>query len=362
MLLYQIAITLIPGVGDVNAKKLISYCGSAEAVFLEKRKNLMKIPGMGPSTVDSILGNDVLYRAEKEIKFIEKYKISTCYYLDKRYPYRLKQCMDGPVMLYQRGTYELNSGRVISVVGTRKASSYGREMTEKLLVDFSGSGVLIVSGLAYGIDTLAHRVAVSNNITTTAVLAHGLDRIYPYVNRNLAIQMQENGGLLTEFLSETNPDRENFPRRNRIVAGLADAVLVIESGKKGGAMITANIAGSYSRDVFAVPGRAGDVGSEGCNALIKSNRAALVETTEDIRYFMQWDDDEKNKSRQTTLFRELQPEEEKVLTILREYKESGIDFLVMTSGLSPGKVAEALLTLEFDGLVRCLPGKMYEVV
>lgn len=359
MLLYQLAITLIPGVGDINAKKLISYCGNVEAVFREKRKTLLKIPGMGPATVNAILGHQVLLRAEQELKFIEKYKIKPLYYLSDDYPYRLKHCLDGPVLLFFKGNTDLNARHILSIVGTRKISPYGREITEKLIQNMSDPEILIVSGLAYGVDTVAHKAAVANGLSTVGILAHGLDRIYPYINRKLAIQMQEKGGLMTEFMSETNPDRENFPRRNRIVAGLADATIVIESARKGGALITANIAASYDRDVFAVPGKVGDKFSEGCNYLVKSNKAALIETAEDIKYLMGWEEKDDNKARQTKLFRELNAEEKMVMEILKDHGESSMDFMIFQSKLSHSKMAEVLLNLEFDGLVSILPGKMY---
>ncbi len=360
-MLHRIAITLIPGVGDVNAKKLIAWCGGAEAVFREKRKNLLRIPGMGVSTVNSILGSSVLKRAEQELSFMEKFGIRALYYLDDDYPVRLKHCMDGPVMLYFRGNANLNAPRVLSVVGTRRASGYGRMMTERILAGLNSSDILLLSGLAYGIDTHAHRAALNNSIPTVGILAHGLDRIYPGANRKMAIKMQENGGLLTEFLSGTNPDRENFPKRNRIVAGMSDATLVIESAIKGGALITANIAHSYDRDVLAVPGRSSDDLSQGCNYLIKSNKAALVESAEDIRYFMQWDEPDKKKPVQTELFKELSADEKLLVDILRDEKGCSIDLLVSRSRLGSSKVAAALLELEFNGLVKCLPGKMYRV-
>lgn len=362
LLLHQIAITLIPGVGDVNGKKLISYCGSAEAVFREKRNNLMKIPGMGVSTVNSILGTKVLTKAEKEVRFIEKYRIEPLYYLNDRYPMRLKQCLDGPIMLYLSGTVNLNAKYVLGIVGTRRASAYGREMTTRIIIGLKDLDVLIISGLAYGIDTYAHRAALEEHLPTVGILAHGLDRIYPQANRKLAVSMQSNGGLLTEFLSGTNPDRENFPKRNRIVAGMTDATVVVESAIKGGALITANIANSYSRDVFAVPGRAGDNFSEGCNYLIKTNKAALIESAEDIKYYMQWEDRKPESTRQVTLFRDLLPEEKTVLDILKDNSEASIDFLVMQSRLSNSKIASVLLSLEFDGFVKCLPGKMFRRV
>ncbi len=362
MILHRIAITLIPGVGDVNAKKLIAWCGSAEAVFHEKRKALLKIPGMGETTVNSILGSRVLDRAERELAFIQRYRIKPLYFLDEGYPERLRHCMDGPVMLYLRGGANLNPMRVLSVVGTRRASAYGKAMTEKIIGGLEGQDVLIVSGLAYGIDTHAHRAALAAGLPTVGILAHGLDRIYPGANRKLAIRMQEQGGLLTEFLSETNPDRENFPRRNRIVAGMADATLVIESARKGGALITANIAHSYDRDVLAVPGRSSDDFSQGCNYLIKTNKAALVESADDIRYAMRWDEADRGNVRQAELFSDLTEEARMVHDILREHNDSSIDFLVMQSRLSNSRIAAVLLELEFSGLVKSMPGKMYQAL
>jgi len=267
-----------------------------------------------------------------------------------------------PLYSTSRGNMDLNAKHVLSVVGTRRASEYGREIITDIFDSLAGLEVLIVSGLAYGIDTYAHRTALANHLPTVGILAHGLDRIYPSANRKLAIRMQANGGVLTEFMSETNPDRENFPKRNRIVAGMADATVVIESPIRGGALITANIANSYNRDVFAVPGRAGDKYSEGCNYLIKTNKAALIQSADDIKYFMQWEDQKSNLAKQIKLFRELLPEEQLVLEILKENEEASIDFLVLKSRLSNSKIAAVLLTLEFDGLVKCLPGKMFKAI
>lgn len=363
MLIHRIAITLIPGIGDINGKKLISYCGSAEAVFKEKKANLMKIPGMGTATVQAIVNHNVFERAEKEIEFIETHEIEPIYFLDKRYPVRLKNCIDSPVLIYFNGNADLNTKRVISVVGTRRATDYGREIAGQIISEFAGSDMLVISGLAYGIDTQAHKSALDNNLPTVGILAHGLDRIYPAANTALASRMLENGGLLTEFTSNTIPDRENFPRRNRIVAGMADALIVVESARKGGALITANIANSYNRDVFAVPGKIKDKYSEGCNYLVKTNKAALIQSAADIKYSMLWEDNGKNKTgKQTKLFRELNPEEELVMNILRESEEVSIDYIVIGSKLSSSKIAAILLNLEFDGLVKSLPGKMYKAL
>ena len=358
-MLYQIAITLIPGVGDINAKKLIAYCGSAEAVFQEKRTHLMKIPGMGRATVDSIKSARTLERVEKEIEFIEKNSIRTLYYLEKEFPQRLKHCIDSPVLIYYKGNADMNCKYIISVVGTRRSTEYGREACENLARDLADLNVLVVSGLAYGIDTQAHKSALDNNLQTVGVLAHGLDRIYPYQNVALSRKMLEQGGLLTDFMSGTNPDRENFPKRNRIIAGLCDALVVVESAKKGGALITANIANSYNRDVFAIPGRVSDNYSEGCNYLIKTNKAALIQSAADLKYMMQWDANGAAPL-QTQLFRDLNDEEQLVIDILKENGETSIDFLVLQSKLSNSKIASILLNLEFDGLVKSLPGKMFK--
>jgi DNA processing protein len=360
LLNYQIGITLIPGIGDVNGKKLISYCGSAEAVFKEKKKALLKIPGIGESTVSSILSHNVLERAEEEIAFIEKYKITPVFYTDKTYPMRLKHCIDSPIMLYYKGSADLNTGKIISVVGTRRASEYGKEMCSKIIEDLANLKVMVVSGLAYGIDSRAHQAALQNGLETVGVLAHGLDRIYPYSNKSLAEKMIHSGGLLTDYISKTNPDRENFPKRNRIIAGMADALIVVESAIKGGALITANIANSYDRDVFAVPGKVSDKYSEGCNYLIKTNKAALIQSAKDIEYIMLWEEKSKSSSKQQKLFEELTPEEELIMKILNEKNEISVDYIVLQSQLSNSKIAAILLNLEFKGMVKSLPGKMYK--
>lgn len=360
-LLYQIALTMIPGIGDINGKRLLSYCGGLEAIFKEKRSALLKIPGIGPVTLKSILNKSVFDQAEKEIRFIEKFMIQSFFYLDEKYPFRLKNCVDGPMMIYYKGNADLNSSKILSVVGTRKASSYGRKMCKEIIEELKDLDVLIVSGLAYGIDTLAHRNALMNELPTLAVLAHGLDRIYPPTNRALAEKMLIKGGLLTEFRSETKPDRENFPKRNRIVSGLSDATLVIESALKGGALITADIANSYNRDVFAVPGRTTDPYSEGCNFLVKTHRAALVQSAKDIKYILAWDEDERKVKSQKKIFIELNKEEQKIVDLLKENETLGIDLICIKIELPTSKVASTLLNLEFRGVVQCLPGKVFKL-
>lgn len=358
---YQIGITLIEGVGDVVAKKLIAYCGSVEAVFKEKKAALLKVPGIGGNVANAICSQKVIERAEEEIRFIETHSLSPLFYLDKEYPKRLKYCNDGPIMLYARGNMNLNQQKVISIVGTRKATEYGKEICNELVKDLSCHDVVIVSGLAYGIDICAHKAALKNNMETIAVVAHGHDRVYPYVHKPVLNSMYDKGGMVTEFISKTNPDRENFPKRNRIIAGLADATIVIESTRKGGALITAEIANSYNRDVFAVPGKLEDDSSKGCNWLIKVNKAALIESVKDVEYIMGWQNNEtRKKSAQKKMFVDLTLEQEKIIDLL-EVGALGIDSISLESQMSTSKVASTLTTLEFTGLVKCLPGKVYQL-
>ncbi len=362
MLQYQIGITLLPGIGDVIGKKLIAYCGGAEAVFKQKKNALEKVPNVGKKLVDSILNQNVLKRAEEEIAFIEKHNITPLFYLDKKYPARLKNCADSPLMLYYLGNADLNVPKIVSIVGTRNATDYGKAMCDKIIEGLAPYDALVVSGLAYGIDTNAHRAALENKLKTVAVLGHGLNKIYPFANKSLAIKMMDHGGLLTDYMNKTNPDRENFPKRNRIIAGVSDATIVVEAGKKGGALITAEIANSYNRDVFSVPGRIGDAFSEGCNFLIKTNKAALVQNADDIAYIMGWElPGTEKKSKQRELFVVLTEDEEKIVKIMRDEELPGIDRIIQQSGLPTSKVAAALLNLEFQGLLRALPGKVYKL-
>lgn len=358
---FAIGLTLIEGVGPVTAKKLIAYCGSAEAVFSEKKNKLVKIPDIGEYTARNVVKSDVLDRAEKELIFIKKNKISTHFYLQDSYPQRLKYCEDGPLVLFSLGKMNMNENKMISIVGTRKPTEYGKSFCEKLVNELEEHHVTVVSGLAYGIDICAHRSCVQNNLPTIGVLAHGLDQIYPSVHRSTAKKMLENGGLLTEFLSKTNPDKENFPKRNRIVAGMTDATLVIETTRKGGSVITANLANDYNRDVYALPGRSGDEFSSGCNFLIKSNRAALFESAEDIVKMMGWEkkDEKKKKQIQQKLFMELDENEKRIVDHLKSNGDSQLDVIALQTESPVSKISSLLLTLEFKGIVRSMPGKKY---
>lgn len=360
-LLYKIGITLLDGVGDINAKKLIGACGSAEAVFKTKKSHLLRIDGVGEYIAKAVVNHNVLTRAEKEIKFIQKSNIQPLFYLDKNYPQRLRQCADSPVMLYYKGNADLNNRKVISIVGTRKATEYGKQFCAELIQHLQTHQPLIVSGLAYGIDICAHRESIKNNVATVGVLAHGLDDLYPGQHKSAADKMLEHGGLLSDYLSGTNPDRENFPKRNRIVAGMCDAVVVVEAGISGGALITAEIANSYSRDVFALPGRIGDVFSAGCNKLIKINKAALIESYADIAYLLGWQHEEVKAAKQAKLFLDLSEEELLLVNYLKEKGNLPIDELCYATNLSMSKAAGLLLNLEFNGVVKTLPGKVYQL-
>jgi len=361
-LLYRIALTLVPNIGDVNARSLVNIYGSAQAVFKAPKKELESIEGIGTVRAKSIKTFAAFDIAEAELRFIEKYKISPLFITDKAYPQRLLNCYDSPLLLYYCGSADLNTSKIISVVGTRNNSSYGKSTCEKLVSELQAENVLIVSGLALGIDTIAHKAALKNNLQTIGVVAHGLDRVYPDQNKALARQMTEHGGLLTDFTSNTLPDRQNFPRRNRIVAGMCDAVVIIESGKKGGSLITAELANGYNKDVFAIPGKTTDTRSEGCNYLIKKNKASLVTGAADIIEMMGWRTAAVTPKKQRSLFIELTPDEKLIANILQQQENVHIDELYLKSGLSSSAAAQALLMLEVQGVVSSLPGKIYKLV
>jgi DNA processing protein len=321
----------------------------------------MKIPGMAKILGDAGDLKALLSRAEKEIRFIRNSRITPLYYYDDNYPWRLKHCADSPLLLYYKGNDDLKEQRALAIVGTRKSTAYGRRICEDVIDDFKHEDMLIISGMAYGIDSCAHRKALNSGLNTLGVLAHGLDRIYPGEHRNMAGRMISQGGLITEFMSGAKPDRENFPKRNRIIAGLSDAVLVVESATKGGAVITANIANSYNRDVFAVPGRTSDEYSDGCHLLIRRNIAALARTADDIRYSMGWEGMAQKKKSNEAILQRYTGEEKVILSIIIEKERASIDEIVLISGLGASRSATILLKLEFEGAILGLPGKIYEI-
>jgi len=362
-LLYELALCKIPHVGPVIAKALMSYCGSAEAVFTSSKNHLIKIPNIGAKTAEHILKANPEKLARQELSFIEKNDIKVIRYLDPEYPQRLLQNEYSPLILFAKGEVNLNTARNVAIIGTRKPTDYGRQLTKELVADLHSYNVNIISGLAYGIDTAAHQAAVKNEIQTVGVLGHGLDRLYPSQNKSLAMEMIKNGGLITEFPSTTKPDAVNFPMRNRIIAALADAIVVVESGWKGGSVITANFANQYHKDVFAFPGKITDRASEGCNNLIKQHKASLIQSAKDIAYIMRWEpESDIQKVKQTSLFLDLNPEEKNIVDHLRNSNGSHLDDLHISLSIPLGKLAGLLLTLECAGVIRSMPGKRYECV
>jgi len=361
-LLYYLALQKAEGVGAVNAKKLIVHCGNAKAVFKEKHAHLSKIDGIGNFVLKGLKSKTLFKAAEKEINFILKNNISYHLITDDTYPDKLKHCPDAPVILFYDGTIDLQNKKIISIVGTRNITGYGKEILEKLIADLVPYNPVIVSGLAYGVDIFTHKLAVKHNLQTVAVLAHGLDRIYPAVHKNTVTKMLENGGLFTEFWSQTTPERENFVKRNRIIAGLSEATIVIESANKGGSLITAEIANSYNRDVFAVPGKLTDNFSKGCNNLIKTNRAALFNSVVDLRYLLNWEEETEAKTIQKKLFVQLKSEEKPIYNFLNENGKQQLDQIALHCNTPIHKAVTILFNLEMSGLVQPLPGKIYKVV
>jgi len=360
---YLIALKSIPQVGDVLARRLVEATGDAAEIFRMSDEKIGSIPGL-PSKASRMISehrNAALKKADSELEFIEKHKIQCFSSYDDAYPSRLKHCLDAPLFLFYKGSSPAETAYMTAVVGTRKSTVYGRKMTEQLVAGLNIKGMTIVSGLAYGIDTAAHQAAIDNGIPTIGVMGHGFRHLYPEENRKLATQMLKNGGLLTEFLSDELPEKQNFPIRNRIIAGMADAVVVVEAQSKGGALITAEIAGSYSRDVFTFPGRVDDQKSRGCNWLIRTQRAALIESAEHLKYFMNWTQAEAKEYRQVRMEVLLDPNAQKVYDFLFEKGEQNIDAICSELNLNINTAAMVLLDLEFQGIVAALPGKRYKL-
>lgn len=363
-LLHQIALTKVTGVGPALARHLLSYFGSAEAIFSASKKQLLTIPNVRDPIATSIVAKTAFEFAESEMEFIEKHDIQVLFYEEEGYPKRLRNCPDSPLLLYFKGNTDLHAKRVVSVVGTRNATAYGISLCQDLVQALKPHDALIVSGLAHGIDSQAHHAAVANDMATVGVLGHGLDRIYPAANRDLAASMLEKGGLLTEFPSGTIPDRTNFPMRNRIIAGMADVIVVVEAAIKGGALITAEIANGYNRDVCAFPGNTQQEFSAGCNYLIKTHRAHLIHDIHDLEYLMDWTISESNKpeAKQLSLHVSLDPSEQQVHDVIRAATAIAIDDLALAIEWPQSKLAMTLLQLEIKGVIIALPGKVYRVV
>lgn len=361
-LLYQIALTLIPNIGCVHAKKLIEYFGDAETIFKAKKKDLSAVENIGEAKAKAIKDFTDLKKAEEEVAFIEKYKIQTLFINEKDYPQRLLNCYDAPTMLYYRGNADLNSSKIISIIGTRNNSDYGKYLTEKFIEEIRDQNAVIVSGLAFGVDAIAHKVALQNNLQTVGVVAHGLDSIYPSQHKSLAKEITLHGGLLTEFRQNEKVEKYNFPSRNRIVAGMADATIVIETPVKGGSMITAELANNYNKDVFAFPGKTTDAKSGGCNQLIKTNKAVLLTDAQQFIELMGWENKNVKPKQQKELFIELSNDERIIINILKEKDAVHIDEIYFKSALNSSTVAACMLNLEFQNVVVSMPGKMYKLI
>lgn len=363
LLVHKIALGMIPGVGDITARKLVSYAGGVEAVFRESHRVLMRIPGIGETLARAISGREYLATAEREAEYADKHGIRVFFYLDEDYPFRFRQCEDSPVTFFYRGVADLNALHMLSIVGTRNATQRGREITQKIIAGLAAHfpGLIIVSGLAYGTDINAHKAAMANKLPTVAVLGHGLNTIYPSLHESVAEEILVTGGWVTDFSSETLPERNNFIRRNRIIAGISDATLIIESGIKGGALITADIASSYNRDVMAVPGRPEDEWSAGCNALIKCSKAAMVERHEDIEYFLGWKPAALGEPVQKALFPEMTDNEKKVFSMLKDNGTMTMDHISLMSGIPVYKLSTTLLQMELAGIISPCPGNQYRL-
>ncbi len=359
-LIHLLALIKTPLVGHATARQLISVLGSARNVFKEKHAHLVKIEDIGDTIARSIKSFTDFDECEQEINFAEKNHIQIITFQDEQYPFRLKQLNDAPLVLFVKGNISLNNLRMLAMVGTRNASEYGIEMCEKLCEGLQAYGVTTVSGLAYGIDYHTHKASLKFQLPTIAVLGHGLDRVYPYLHKPLANEIIEKGALVTEFFSRTIPSRENFPKRNRIIAGLTDGIVVVETARKGGAIITAEIAFSYNREVMAVPGKTTDTYSSGCNYLIKTQKASLIENAEDIAFLMGWDKITTSPEKPGIKLENLDPDQQLILKTLKSKGKLHIDALASLSSMMSSVLSVKLLELEFMGLVKALPGNFYK--
>ena len=360
-LLYTLALQRTPNLGDTSAKKLLHHVGSAEGIFKEKPSNLLKIHGIGGFKVKQLQQKNLLDLAREELHFITSENISYRYFKDARYPENLKHCMDGPILFFQRGNIDLENKKIISIVGTRKITTYGISFCEKLIAELAPLNPVIVSGFAYGIDICAHKSAIANGLQNIACLAHGMNKIYPKAHQKYMSKVAQNGGFISEFWSSDTFNRNNFLKRNRIIAGMSQATIVIESAAKGGSLVTADIANSYSRDVFAVPGRATDTQSEGCNMLIKTHQASIITSAADLVYHLGWDLDEIQKPElQPQLFTTLDEQEKTIFNFLKDKDKVALDAIAIGCAMPTYKVAQLLLKLEMKSLVRPLPGKLFQ--
>ena len=361
-MLYRIALSNLPGIGDITARKLLEHLGSAEAIFNEPYRDLLRISGIGSTLAGSIKKSETIEKAKREIEFIQRHNINTAFFTDPEYPQRLNECPDSPIIIYYKGDLHHKSQKIISIIGTRNATTRGKDICSSLITALALKypDLVVISGLAYGIDITAHKASLKSGIPTIGVLAHGFNTLYPSVHTRVAKDMIKDGGLITDFLSDVPPERNNFLKRNRIIAGMSDATIVIESGITGGAMVTADIASSYSRELFAVPGFPGEKYSAGCNLLIKSNRASLVDKPEDIEYYMGWQCRDP-KEIQPRLFNDCTPLELEILNALASNEKMSADNISELVKIPLYRLSSALLSLEFSGHIRSIPGNYYQL-
>ncbi|MFH6997865.1 DNA-processing protein DprA [Flavobacterium sp. FlaQc-57] len=361
-LFYLLALLKVEGVGDIMAKKLLTHCNNAEAVFKTKFNQIAAIDGVGSVLLKNLKDKSVFEKASQELEYIKSNNIKVSFFQDENYPDRLKHCIDSPVLIFSTGNINLKNKKIISIVGTRQITSYGMEFCKKLIEDLAPLDPIIVSGFAYGVDIVAHQLAMDYNLQTIGVLAHGLNQIYPKTHKKYIAKMEENGGFITEFWSSSNPDKEKFVRRNRIVAGMTEATIVIESADRGGSLITANMANDYNRDVFAVPGRVTDKYSQGCNNLIKTQKANVLTSAADLVYILNWDIENKAKTVQKQLFVELESDEQKIYDFLLKNGKELLDVIALQCDFPIYKISGTLLNMELKGVVRPLPGKLFEAI
>lgn len=361
-LIYVLALQHVPKIGDITAKKLISHCGSAEAVLKEKPINLLKIDGVGSIVISDLYGKNHLKAAEEELKYITDNNVSCLYFTSEEYPEKLKHCIDSPILLFQSGNINLNQQHIISVVGARKITTHGISFCERLIEELAAFNPVIISGFAYGTDITAQKAAMKNNLQTIGCLAHGLNQMYPKTHKRYVAEAESNGGFITDFWSSAAFDRNNFLKRNRIIAGLSEATIVIESAEKGGSLVTADIANSYNRDVFAVPGRTTDSQSLGCNNLIKHHKAHMLSNPLDVPYILNWQLENKFKVVQKKLFVELSEDEKAIYNYVKENNKQLLDSIALYCNMPTFKIAGLLLNMELKGIIRPLPGKLFEVI
>ena len=359
---YQIALTLLKGIGPIKARLLLSQTESLESIFLDSLTSISKKTNISLSILKQMNREKALDIANQHASYVTKNNLESHFFTSDTYPRRLKQCADAPILLFSKGNTNLNFEKIVAIVGTRNATEYGKSVCEEMIKGFIGKNILVVSGMAYGIDIFTHQLCVKYDVPTIGVLGHGLDRMYPSEHIITAKKMFKNGGLLTEYLPGTNPDRENFPMRNRIVAGMSDATIVIESKESGGSLITAELANDYNRDVFAIPGNVGQIYSKGCNTLISKQKAHLITNSNDFLTWMQWKEDVKPKSVQRMLFVDFSEEEKQLISILEQEGELSMDSLSVKSNNPISKTSVLLFNLEMAGAVKTLPGKKFRLI